>query len=230
VQTVILAGGLGTRLRPVTGKLPKPMVPVLGRPFLEHQIEMLGRNGMNNILLLVGYLGEQVQEYFGSGRGWGVRISYSFEPEPMGTGGALRNAAALLDGAFLLVYGDSYLPIDYRDVAERFRASDADGLLVVYDNAEETSVPRNVLLGKNGRVLRYDKCSVDPGLRHVEAGVLAFRREVVNLIPPGRKVSLEEEIFPQLIERGRLLGYATPQRFYDIGTPERLAAFEAFLR
>jgi len=230
MQTVILAGGLGTRLKPITRDVPKPMVPVLGRPFLEHQIEMLCRNDLTDILLLVGYRGEQVQEYFGTGHPWDVRISYSFEPEPLGTGGALRNAEKLLEEVFLLVYGDSYLPINYRDVAAAFRASGAAGMLVVYDNEKDTTVPRNVALGADGRVVRYEKNSHNPALRHVEAGVLAFRREVVGLIEPGRKVSLEEEIFPLLIEEGRLAGYVTRQRFYDIGTPERLATFEAFLK
>lgn len=229
MQAVILAGGLGTRLRPLTKTVPKPMVPVAGRPYLEHQLKALAGQGIRDVLLLTGYLGEQIEEHFGDGARLDLRIRYSREPYPVGTGGALREAAASLEGLFLLIYGDSFLPIDYRQPFEKLDSSLADGLLVVYDNTlEDTSVKNNVQVDDYGYVARYEKDPPDR-LSHVEAGVLAFRRPVLDLIPAEGPVSLEKEIFPKLIAARRLLAFVTRQRFYDIGTPERLAAIEALL-
>jgi len=231
VQTVVLAGGLGTRLWPVTKEVPKPMVPVAGIPYLEHQLRLLTRQSLTEVLLLTGYLGDQIESYFGDGSRLGLRLRYSREHTPLGTGGALREASALLSDLFLLIYGDSYLPMDYRQVAGRLSASDALGVMVVYkDTAGETSVSGNVLLDEQDRVIRYDKAAPhDPSLEYIEAGVLALRRDVIELIPRSGPVSLEQQIFPQLIAKRQLLGMPTAQRFYDIGTPERLKVIEGLL-
>ncbi len=229
MQAVILAGGLGTRLWPLTKTVPKPMVPVAGVPYLEHQLRLLARQGVLDILILTGYLGEQIVEYFGDGGRFGLSIDYSREETPAGTGGALRDARAKLADAFLLIYGDSYLPIDYVAALEKLGESGAQGLLVAYDNRlADTSVKNNVDVDEESYVSRYEKDAPDP-LGYVEAGVLAFRRSVVDLIPSAGAVSLEKEIFPQLIARRQLLAFVTRQRFYDIGTPERLKAIEALL-
>lgn len=230
MQAVILAGGLGTRLWPLTRDVPKPMVPVAGAPYLEHQIRILAAQEFRNIVLLTGYLGEQVEEHFGDGSRWGVRIAYSREPKPLGTGGALRLASPHLAPQFLLLYGDSLLPIRYREVLDPL---DADpglaGVLAVYDNAlGDTSVKSNIALDAKGRILRYQKDAVS-GMTHVEAGVLALRKSILDEMPDSEVVSLEQEVFPKLIAAGRLAGYSTTQRFYDIGTPERLAAIERYL-
>ncbi len=224
MQAVILAGGLGTRLYPVTHSIPKPMVPIHGVPYLRFQLAELARQDIRDILLLTGYLGEQVEEYFGDGSSLGLSIRYSREPHPLGTAGALRLAGSFLADAFVLIYGDSYLPIDYAS-ALRALVPPAVGLLVVYDNRlGDTSVKNNVDLDASGLVARYEKGGEN--LSYVEAGVLAFRREVLDLIPASSAVSLETEIFPRLIAQRQLLGYPTSQRFYDIGTPERLRVIE----
>src|SRR3954447_18395096 len=111
MQVVILAGGLGTRLWPLTGQIPKPMAPVGGVPYLEHQLRLLRTQGLHDVLILTAYLGNQIENYFKDGRRVGLHIRYSREPEPLGTGGALRNAMHMLDDAFIVIYGDSYLPI-----------------------------------------------------------------------------------------------------------------------
>ena len=232
MQAVILAGGLGTRLWPLTREVPKPMVPVAGVPYLEHQIRYLARHGIHDIVVLTGYLGEQIEAYFSDGRSCGVSIRYSREIQPLGTGGALRHADALLDEDFLLVYGDSFLPIDYANVmAELRRHPTAEGVVVVYDNAlGDTSVRNNIALAPSGVVEKYDKSSAaDPDLRYVEAGVLALRKSILRFISEGA-VSLETQVFPQLIVARSLIGYPTTQRFYDIGTPDRLAVIEQFFR
>ena len=226
MQAAILAGGLGTRLFPLTKTVPKPMVPVAGVPYLEHQIRELRRQQIDDIVLLTGYLGEQIEDYFGDGAKFDVRIRYSRESSPLGTGGALREAAALLESQFLLIYGDSYLPLAYAEVFRRLSGSSAEGLVVVYDNRrEDTSVKNNIALDSSGYVTRYDKDQA-AGLEYVEAGVLAFRHEVIGRIPRQGAVSLEKEIFPQLIRDRSLISFPTLQRFYDIGTPERLTIIE----
>ncbi|MFK8111696.1 MAG: nucleotidyltransferase family protein [Rubripirellula sp.] len=223
MQAVILAGGLGTRLYPLTKTVPKPMVPVGGVPYLEHQLRLLREQAITDIVLLIGYLGEQIEDHFGDGSRFGINVAYSKEETPLGTGGALREALPLLDDSFLVIYGDSYLPINYLDLLQALGAATAKGAVTVYDNQhEDTGVTNNIALDENGFLSRYDKNNPDdPELRFVEAGVLALTKSVVAEIPSG-KVSLEEQIFPQLIADRELLGFVTTQRFYDIGTPDRL--------
>lgn len=229
LQAVILAGGLGTRLRPLTETVPKPMVPVNDEPFLAHQLRMLTAQGVTNIVLLTGYMGEVVEDHFGDGSDFGASLSYSQEPEPLGTGGALKLAEPLLDEAFMVLFGDSYLPIDYPAVGNTLMESDWTGLIVAYDNSQDTDVENNVALDDDGTVALYQKGGGDDRLAYVESGVLAFRRSVLDLIAPDSVVSLENEIYPQLIEAGRLGAYPTQQRFYDIGTPDRLEDFRQVL-
>jgi NDP-sugar pyrophosphorylase family protein len=232
MQAVILAGGLGTRLGPLTRKIPKPMVPVAGAPYLEHQLRLLARQSFRDVLLLTGHLGEQIESYFGNGSRLGLRIRYSREAQPQGTGGALRDARRHLAESFLLMYGDSLLPIEYAAAGRRLKDSAALGLIVVYrDPAGETTVRPNVALDRSGLVTRYDKTSgADPGLEYVEAGVSCFRRDVLDLLPGSGPASFEQCCFPRLIERRHLAALPTSQRFYDIGTPERLRVIEEYLR
>jgi NDP-sugar pyrophosphorylase family protein len=231
MQAVILAGGLGTRLGPLTRKVPKPMVPVAGVPYLEHQLRLLAHQSFRDVLLLTGYLGEQIESCFGNGARLGMRLRYARETQPQGTGGALRDARRHLAETFLLLYGDSLLPIQYAAAARRLRDSAALGAIVVYrDPSGETAVRPNVALDRGGLVTRYDKTAA-PGdaLEYVEAGVSCFRREVLDLLPAAGPASFEQCVFPRLIARRQLAALPTPQRFYDIGTPERLQAIEEYL-
>jgi NDP-sugar pyrophosphorylase family protein len=232
VQVVILAGGLGTRLQPLTAQVPKPMVPVAGVPYLEHQLRLLARQSLGEIVMLTGYLGEQIEAYFGDGRRLGLRIRYCREAKPMGTGGAIREARGWLAESFLVIYGDSYLPIEYYEVGRSLAHAGAAAVMAVYhDTLGETNVRPNVAVAEDGAVVRYDKRAPAgaSGLEYIEAGVLALRRTVLDLLPPAGAVSLEEETFPMLVERRWLFAYPTGQRFYDMGTPERLKAIEEYL-
>ncbi len=229
MQAVILAGGIGTRFRPLTLKTPKSMIHVMGRPYLEYQIEYLKRYNITNILLCIGYLGENIQSHFGDGQLWGVRIKYSFEDSPLGTGGALKKASNHLEDSFILIYGDSYLPINYSSIEKHFLEIDKMLLMVLYDNVEDTSVPNNVSLNEQGIVTHYEKDSRNSMLQYVDAGVLALKKDILDLLPSGREASLEKEIFPGLIARQECAGFVTRERFYDIGTPERLKAFEDYV-
>jgi NDP-sugar pyrophosphorylase family protein len=229
-QAVILAGGLGTRLWPLTKNIPKPMVPIRGVPYLEYQLRMLREQSFTEIVLLIGYLGDQIESHFGTGEKLGLRIQYAKEDSPLGTGGALRNARELLADSFVLLYGDSFLPIRYDDVLNTLLQHDSvAATVVVYDNRlGDTSVNNNIALDSHNLVVRYDKTTVsDPALQYVEAGVLAVRRSVIDRIPSG-KVSFEQEIYPQLIAEQKMLAIVTQQRFYDIGTPDRLRVIEDY--
>ena len=171
MQAVILAGGLGTRLRPLTKTVPKPMVPVGGTPYLEYQLRLLREQAITDIVLLTGYLGEQIEEHFGDGSRFGLSIRYSREDSPLGTGGALRIAKPLLADSFLVIYGDSYLPIQYGDVLTTLAASTASGVVTVYDNdQDDTGVTNNIALDETHTITRYEKDKPDdPELRYVEA-------------------------------------------------------------
>ena len=229
MQAAILAGGLGTRLWPLTRTVPKTLAPVAGVPYLEHQLRFLKRQSITDVVMLNGYLGEQVEEYFSDGARWGLSIRYSTEKQPLGTGGALREARRMLEDTFLVIYGDSYLPIQYAAAHERLLASGAQGLVVVYDNRlGDTSVKNNIDVDDAEFVTLYEKDSKRE-LRYVEAGVLALRKKCLDLIPAEGAVSLEKEIFPQLIAKRQLAAHITQQRFYDIGTADRLRAIEEFL-
>jgi NDP-sugar pyrophosphorylase family protein len=228
MQIVILAGGLGTRLWPLTKEIPKPMVPVAGVPYLERQLQFIAGQGLRDVLILTAYLGEQIESYFGDGSHLGLCIRYSRETQPLGTGGALREARSLLADVFVVLYGDSWLPIQYARIGKRLAASTGLGALVVYHDPDGTTgVQPNVALASNHQVIRYDKHPAnEPQFVYTDAGVLALRSESLELAPSQGKVSLEQDVFPRLIERGALLGVPTSQRFYDIGTFDRLQAIQ----
>jgi len=226
MQAVILCGGLGTRLRPLTLNIPKPMVQVAGRPFMEHQLRYLARFGIEDALILTGYKGEVVEEYFGGGGSLGLRIRYSREEEPLGTGGALVKAGGLLGERFFLLYGDSFLPMDYGDAARTFDDAGRMAMMVIYDNADDTTVPNNVGIDEDALMV-IDYAKHRGGMSYVEAGVLALRREVLELMPSGGAFSMEEVLYPRLIETGEMAAYKSSERFYDIGTEGRLREFEA---
>lgn len=228
MQAVILAGGKGTRLSPITDTIPKPMAMVNNRPFLEYMLLMLKRNSFKKILLCVGYLGEKIEAYFGDGNRLGIVIKYSYEKELLGTAGALKLAENILEEEFLVLYGDSYLDIDYRAFIAFFAKRKTIGSIVIYDNAMGNSDVKSNISVKTGFITRYDKNAEDPSLNYVEAGASIFKRELLALIPENRFVSLENEIFPVLIKNKELTGYKSKMRFYDIGTLDRLNYFKGF--
>ncbi|MBN1804562.1 MAG: NTP transferase domain-containing protein [Sedimentisphaerales bacterium] len=227
-QVVILAGGLGTRLRPLTESVPKPMVTIHGIPFLQYQLELIKSYGFAEILILAGYLGKCIEAYFGDGAKFGLNVRYSYEKIPLGTGGALKNAENELKEEFLLLNGDTFLPIDYRDLTECFYQSGKTGLIVVYENSENIA-PDNIAFHKSHLVSGYDKKNTT-SMTHVDAGVIMLKKEVLDLIPEAMKCSLEEEIFHKLIEEKNLLAYPTDQRFYDIGCFRELEVFEGAVK
>jgi NDP-sugar pyrophosphorylase family protein len=227
MQSVILAGGLGTRLHPLTDKIPKAMLPVQGRPFLEYQLAYLAEGGVDDIVLCVGHLGRQIREHFGDGQRFGVRIRYGDEGERlMGTAGAIKAVVTMLRDAFFVVYGDSYAPVEFADVMAHFQRHDSPGLMVVLRNEDRWD--RSNVVVRDNLVAVYDKQRKHPGMDYIDYGVSAFRRKAFSVVAPGVAADLAV-VHRYLTDRGELLAYETTRRFYQIGTPAGLAEFEALV-
>jgi len=243
VQAVILAGGAGTRLRPLTLNTPKPMIDINGKPFLLYIIEELKKYNAQDIVLCIGYLPEKFQEFFGDGSKFGVKISYSVEKEFLGTAGAIKLAEKYLSDDFLVLNGDTYLPLNFADVYQEFEAANKSGLIVVYDNTKFAAEP-NIAIDQQNNVIAYAKkeplkkgdqlieVQIDQGkdYRYVDAGVYVFKKEILDLVAAGQFVSLEGLVYSQLIQKGQLKAYPTSQRYYDLGTPERLVDIRKVLK
>ena len=226
LQTVcILAGGRGSRLGPRTASTPKPLTRVAGRPFIVHQLELLAANGANEVVLCVGHLGEQIEAQLGSEQA-GIQIAYSYDgPELDGTLGAIRRALPLLPNRFLVLYGDTYLQLDYRAAAAAWVKSGLPAMMTVLENDGRWG-QSNALFAA-GRVLAYDKMTPRPEMRWIDYGLGGVTAETVSMARPGeRDLSTLQQL---LAERHLLFGFEVSERFYEIGSPEALAETEAFL-
>lgn len=233
MQCVVLAGGLGTRMKPRTESVPKCLLRAGGQPFVFHQIKLLSRLDVTDFVYCIGHLGEQVREYCGDGGQWGVRVRYVDEGEWLrGTGGALRLAldADLLEDTFVMVYGDSYTPAP---VAEIFRAVKSGGslaLMCVIHN--ENRWDRSNCIYEPGRPLIYDKARKHPRapeMQYIDYGLSAFRRETIAAhIPAAEWVDLADVMHALSLD-GQLAGFAVTERFYEIGSPAGLAEFEEYV-
>jgi len=224
----ILAGGLATRLRPVTETIPKALIEVAGEPFLAHQLRLLRRAGFERVVLLAGYLGEQIQAFAGDGRDFGLQVEYVFDgPSLLGTAGALRRALPVLGDEFAVIYGDSYLRCDYAAAIAAFRDSGKLGLMTVYRN-EGLWDSSNVEFA-SGRILAYDKANRTPTMQHIDYGLGAFRGGAFDGVPEGVPYDLAT-VYRHLLARGELAAWESPERFYEIGSVEGIADLERFLR
>lgn len=224
----ILAGGLANRLRPITEKIPKALVAVAGRPFLAHQLRLLHASRIRKVVLCVSYRGEMIEEEFGNGSSLGMELSYSFDgPELLGTGGALKKALRLLGDKFLVLYGDSYLPIDYSGPVRAFAASGKSAVMAVFRN-ENRWEPSNVWF-EEGQIKRYDKRKLTPEMKHIDYGLGVLRSGALAPWPDGKPFDLAE-VYQDLIGKCELAGYEVDCRFYEIGSPRGLAELDAMLR
>lgn len=216
LPVAILAGGLATRLRPVTEKIPKSLVEVAGEPFLAHQLRLLKRNGVERAVICAGYLADQIEAFAGDGTRCGVRLDYSLDgPVLLGTAGALRRALPRLGDAFFTVYGDSYLPCDWRAVGEFFLASGKLGLMTVFRNEGQWD-SSNVLF-EGGQIAVYDKQKKTPRMRHIDYGLGVFRAEAFARVEPDQPYDLAL-LYQQLLADGQLAAYEVHERFYEVGS------------
>ena len=223
----ILAGGLARRLRPATERLPKALIPVAGAPFLVHQLRLLHSAGLRRIVICAGYLGEMIAAEIGDGASLDLRIEYSFDgPRLLGTGGALKRALPLLGRRFFVLYGDSYLPIDYRKAAFAFAAGDKAGLMTVYKNEGRWDAS-NVQF-EAGQILRYDKSRRIPEMHHIDYGLGVLPAESLASWPDKEPFDLAD-VYRRLLSENQLSGYEVTERFYEIGSAQGLVEFEAYL-
>jgi len=228
IPVAVLAGGLATRLRPITEKIPKSLIPVAGKPFLAHQLELLRARGIGRAVLCVGYLGEMIQREFGDGSAFGLRLDYAFDgPKLLGTGGALRRALPLLGKEFFVLYGDSYLPVEYRPIAEFFRRSGKLGCMTVYRN--EGRYDTSNVVFRDGSIVVYDKKNRLPEMRHIDYGLSLFQATVFNAYPADKPFDLAE-VMGKLVREKQLAGYEVHERFYEIGSPAGLTELEKLLQ
>ena len=228
IPVAILAGGYATRLRPITEKIPKSLISVAGKPFLAHQLELLRSRGLRRVVLCVGYLGEMIQRDFGDGSQFGVRLDYSFDGSKLlGTGGAIKHALPLLGGEFFVLYGDSYLPIEYRPIAEFFQRSGKLGCMTVYRN-EGRHDTSNVVF-RNGQIAVYDKKNRTPEMQHIDYGLSLFKSAAFDSFPADKPFDLAE-VMGKLVREKQLAGYEVRERFYEIGSPAGLTELEKLLQ
>jgi mannose-1-phosphate guanylyltransferase len=229
IQAVILAGGLGTRLRHVLGDLPKPMAPVRGKPFLEYQIVGLRKSTIDKLVLCVGYRAQVIRDYFGDGSKWGVKIEYSHEQSPLGTAGALRQAGPMLEDEFLVLNADTFVECDYAGLLRYHRDRGSEATLAVRA-LDDRELIGNVILDANHRITFFGEEKVSSGGPHptwINAGIYVLERSVIDHIPHGRPVSLERETFPLIVAlRVPMYGYMVSGYFVDIGTPSNYRRFE----
>lgn len=233
LQCVILAGGLGTRMRPATGTVPKALLPVLGRPFADWQLELLAEQGVERILYCVGYRGDMLRAHVGDGASHGLAVSWSAEGERLlGTAGALRLALdrGLLDEAFFVLYGDSYLPASVGAAEAAWRDSGAEALMTVMRN--EGRWDRSNCVYRNGRVILYDKSRPlerRDEMRWIDYGLSVLTRDVLaGRVAPGAEADLAD-LQHELSVSDRLAGLEVRERFYEAGSPAGLRALETFL-
>jgi len=227
MQAVILAGGLGTRQRPLTETVPKALISVRGKPFVDYQLDLLRKSGIDDFVFCVGHLGEKVERHLGDGSAYGCSIRYSFDaPRLLGPAGALKHAERLLLDRFFVTYGDAYLRAPYGDIMETLSSSGKLAVMSVYRN--ENRFGRSDIAVEGGAVVRYDKKNRIEGMDWINYGVSALRREALALIPEGEFCD-EEAFYGSLIARKELLAFEVKDRFYEIGTPASLADFEAFM-
>ncbi len=233
-QAVILAGGAGTRLQPFTLNNPKPMVPINGKPFLEHLILCLKENGIKEILILTGYLGEKIEKYFQNGAKLGLKIKYSYTPFKNFFGGELKSGIRLLNAHeflkehFLLLYCDNYLPFSLKKLEEFYFHKKPKILLSVYSNSDN-STKNNCFVSGDGYIDRYDTSRKDINLNAVDVGFMIVNKQVLGLLPKENS-KFEDVVFPKLIAEKKLVGFLTEQKYYSIGDLRRVKITAKFLK
>lgn len=234
IPVALLAGGLATRLRPITEKIPKALVEIAGAPFIDHQLALLHRNGIRKVVMCLGYRGEMVEQHCGDGSRYGMELSYAFDGDKlMGTGGAIARARHLLgskpDDVLWVMYGDSYMDIDYRAVLEAFLAAPSRSLALMTVLRNGNRWDKSNVVFQNGRLLKYDKKNRTPEMDYIDYGVALLRMAAVDRIPTDRPFDLAE-LYTALVDEGRMIGFEVFERFYEIGTPESLEEARRYLQ
>jgi len=227
LPVAILAGGLATRLRPVTQTIPKALIEIAGKPFIEHQLEYLKHQGVSSVVLCVGYLGEMIQEVVGDGSRWGLRVSYSPDgPVLLGTGGALKQALPSLGEQFFILYGDSYLPINFAKVQAAFTESGQLGLMTVLKNQNQWDQSNAHFDG--GKLIEYNKAVITPQMHYIDYGLGVLQARALDAYPVGQPFDLSQ-VYNHMSLDKQLAGYEVFERFYEIGSHQGITDTQTYL-
>ena len=216
LPVAILSGGMAKRLRPLTEKFPKALLDINGEPFISHQLRLLRSKGIVRVVICAGYLGEMIQGFVGDGSLFDIQVEYSFDGgRLLGTGGAVKKALVLLSERFFVLYGDSYLPCNYKEVEEAFEGSGKKELMTVFrnDGAWDTS---NVEF-RDGEILAYEKKRLSPRMRHIDYGLGVFQKEAFPAVPEDTHYDLAD-LYRHLLKEGELAAFEVRERFYEIGS------------
>ena len=228
LKIIILAGGMATRLYPVTIKTPKSLIEIAGKPFIYYQLNYLKKQGIENIIICIGNLGELIQNYVGNGSAWGLNIEYSHDgPNLIGTGGAIKKALPLVDENFFVLYGDSYLPIGYKMVEQAFLKSDKMGLMTVYKNNNEWD--RSNVIYKNCVITEYNKNNVNPEMNYIDYGLSVLNKRSFKIFNNIETFDVSE-LFGKLAELGQLEGYEVYEIFHEVGSINGISNFNKYLK
>lgn len=225
---VILAGGLATRLHPITEKIPKALVEVGGEPFIAHQLRLLHFNGVRHIVISAWYRGDMIRDYVGNGSAFDMHVSYVFDGDrPLGTGGAIRRALPLLKGPFFALYGDSYLPCDYAKIQNKFESCGQFALMTVCRNEGKWDISNVEMSGET--IVKYDKDNRSPAMQFIDYGLGVFTQNIFQNIADGEFVDLAD-VYRNLVQNKRLAAYLVKQRFYEVGSHEGLHELNEVLK
>ncbi len=213
---VILAGGLATRLRPVTETIPKALIEIDGEPFIAHQLRLLHAHGLTDVVLCLGYLGEQVEAFVGDGSVFGMNVTYSYDGEKLlGTAGAIKKALPLLADNFFVVYGDSYLTCDYLAVQQAFMAQQKLGLMTVFNN--EGQWDKSNVEFHDGEIKIYDKTRQTPEMHFIDYGLGIFNKAAFDKVPNDKPFDLAT-VYQDLLQQKQLAAFEVSERFYEVGS------------
>lgn len=223
---VILAGGLATRLRPLTATLPKSLIDIQGEPFVAHQLRLLSRDGIRQVVMCLGYLGEQVVNFVGKGKRFGLTVSYSFDGECLlGTAGAIKKALPLLHENFFVLYGDSYLPCDYLAAQTAFKNSQRLALMTVFRNQGQWDKSNVEFV--DGHIRAYDKKHQTTQMHYIDYGLGVFKKEAFHSVPDHLPYDLAV-LYQTLLARQQLAAYEVTERFYETGSFAGIAELERY--
>jgi MurNAc alpha-1-phosphate uridylyltransferase len=227
LPVAILAGGLATRLRPLTETIPKALIEIYGIPFVDWQLKLLSQRGIEEVVFCIAYKSEMIQDFVGDGSKYGIKVTYSEDgPTLLGTGGAIRKALPHLGDSFMVLYGDSYLPIDYRAVETAFRSAGKPALMTVYRNNGAFDAS-NVIFAQ-GVLQGYAKGVQTREMTHIDYGLSIFKASIFEVYPDGSPIDLSD-ICMSLSMAGLLAGYEVKERFYEIGSLTGIRDFSEYI-
>ncbi len=228
LPVVILCGGLATRLYPVTLTIPKPLIEIDGKPFIHHQLKLLKEKGVKKVFLCTGYLSEMIEDYVDDGSLWGLDIEYSYDGDTLlGTGGAIKKLTNILPESFLVLYGDSYLNIDFEYVVKCFYSYDFPVLMTIYKNKNKFDIS-NIAVS-NGKVIRYDKRTPDITLNYIDYGLIALQRKIFEKCPSNEPFDLSL-LLSRMVDLGQVAALEIYNRFYEIGSIQGIKETETYIR